>query len=117
VLSLAECEGPTETLNQVQTSAITEQNRPNAINPSPVEDPGLSQVLTPNSNACRATPARPTRVFRQAKPVVLVLARPSAREDGHLNNQFVPIFRPEMSGELEGNAGDDTAKGSVEQPG
>jgi len=45
-----------------------------------------------------------------AKPVVLVLARPSAREDGLLNNQFAPIFRPEMSGELEGNAGDDTAK-------
>jgi hypothetical protein len=41
--------------------------------------------------------------------VVLVLARPSAREDGHLNNQFAPIFRPEISGELEGNAGDDTA--------
>jgi hypothetical protein len=27
-----------------------------------------------------------------------------------LNNQFAPIFRPEISGELEGNAGDDTAR-------
>jgi hypothetical protein len=43
---LAECPGLTEALNQVQTSAITEQKRPNAINPSPVEDLGLSQVLT-----------------------------------------------------------------------
>jgi hypothetical protein len=42
--------------------------------------------------------------------VVLVLARPSAREDEHENNQFAPIFRVEMSGELEGNAGDDTAR-------
>jgi hypothetical protein len=46
----------------------------------------------------------------EARSVVLVLARPSAREDGHLNNQFVPIFRVEMSGELEGNAGDDAAR-------
>jgi hypothetical protein len=42
--------------------------------------------------------------------VVLVLARPSAREDGHLNNQFGPIFQPEIPGELDGNAGDDTAR-------
>jgi hypothetical protein len=41
--------------------------------------------------------------------VVLVLARPSAREDERLRNQFGPIFRREMSGELEGNAGDDAA--------
>jgi len=34
-----------------------------------------------------------------------------------LNNQFAPIFRPEISGELEGNAGDGHGKGSVEQPG
>ena len=39
VLSFAECEGLTEALNQVQTSANTEQKRPNAINPSPVEGP------------------------------------------------------------------------------
>jgi hypothetical protein len=46
VLSFAEWEGLTEALNQVQTSAITEQKRPNAINPSPVEDLSLSPVLT-----------------------------------------------------------------------
>jgi hypothetical protein len=42
--------------------------------------------------------------------VVLVLGRPSAREDGRIRNQFGPIFRVEMSGELEGNAGDDAAR-------
>jgi hypothetical protein len=48
------------------------------------------------------------RVF-PGSAVVLVLARPSAREDERLANQFGPIFPPEMSGELEGNAGDDAA--------
>jgi hypothetical protein len=41
--------------------------------------------------------------------VVLVLALPSAREDERQTNQFFPIFRPDTSGELEGNAGDDAA--------
>ncbi|MGY4483814.1 hypothetical protein ACVWWR_003005 [Bradyrhizobium sp. LM3.2] len=102
--------GLTEALNQVQTSAITEQKRPNAINPSPVEGPAEPGPHPQFQYRAAPAPTRPTRVFPSPLPVVLVLARPSAREDGRLNNQFAPIFRPEMSGELEGNAGDDTAK-------
>ncbi|GGI30570.1 hypothetical protein GCM10010987_60100 [Bradyrhizobium guangdongense] len=60
--SLAECEGPTEALHQVQTSAITEQKRPNAINPSPVEDPAEPDPL-PKFQTLPHPLSRPTRVF------------------------------------------------------
>jgi hypothetical protein len=56
VVSFAECEGLTEALNQVQTSAITEQKRPNAINPSPVEDPAKPGPHPKIPKPCRASP-------------------------------------------------------------
>ena len=65
-LSFAECDGPTEALHQVQTSAITEQKRPNAINPSPVEGPD-----TPDPHPKFQNPAafdRPMRVFPKPNP-------------------------------------------------
>ncbi|GEC45155.1 hypothetical protein BJA01nite_27970 [Bradyrhizobium japonicum] len=56
MLSFAEWEGLTEALNQVQTSAITEQKRPNAINPSPVEGPPR-RGPHPKFRTCRASPS------------------------------------------------------------
>src|SRR5258705_2813637 len=84
-------------------STTTEQKRPNAINSSPAEIP------TQNSSAERSTNALTPDCPSACDPGVLVLARPSAREDGTVWNQDEPE-RPrgterEMSGETLGNAG------------
>ncbi|GMO34893.1 hypothetical protein TM233_50280 [Bradyrhizobium sp. TM233] len=67
MVSLAECEGPTDALNQVQTSAITEQNRPNAINPSPVEDPARAGSSPQIPKPAAQTPDPPHAGVPQAR--------------------------------------------------
>src|ERR1700732_2044269 len=74
-------------------STITEQIRLNAINSSPAEIPTqIAGVATPQMPAPEAPRTRVPAAPRACQFGVLVLARPSAREDGTMRNKTTRIF-------------------------
>src|ERR1700732_768111 len=73
-------------------STITEQIRLNAINSSPAEIPTqIAGVATPQMPTPEA-PRTASRLPPACQFGVLVLARPSAREDGTMRNKTTRIF-------------------------
>jgi hypothetical protein len=83
-------------------STITEQIRLNAINSSPAEIPnqiaGVAAPEMPTPEAPHTAPRLPSTCLFG----VLVLARPSAREDGTMPNKTTRIF-PGNEREILGN--------------
>jgi len=126
---LAECEGPTEGAQPrcKQGGHHRTKTAPQRHQPVSCRRPGRARILTPipKNLPPRVPPTRPHAGVPPSQtckldPVVLVLARPSARKGGHLNNQFAPdVSGRKMSGELERKTpGDEHGRRrSVEQPG
>src|SRR5271169_317276 len=105
-----------DTPSMQPASTTTQQKRPNPINSSPAE---ISAHLLRAENTCNHRPLKPLcppdcpRLVNSGSFGVLVLARPSAREDGKPKSQKEPesprMKAAETSGGTHLNRPDHTA--------